>query len=94
MFKATLYILTIVSMFFFAGWEMRLRRRLTDEALEQQHESVREYPFTLSTIQDEFRRESILNRLPPEALSTYRVLVILKFLFLAALVVEVIVLQK
>jgi hypothetical protein len=73
---------------------MRLKRRLTDEALEQQHESVREYPYTLSTIRDEFRRESILNSLPPQALSKYRVLVILKFLFFTALVIEVIVLQK
>ncbi len=93
-FKAVLYILTIGSMFFFAGWERRLRRRLTEEGLQQQRESLREYPFDFSTIREEFRREHILMSLPPEALSRYKAVVILKFVFFAILILEVIVLQR
>ena len=92
--KIALYILTIAGAFFFAFWELRLRRRLTDEALEQQHESVSDYSDVSYGIRKEIRRESILKSLPREALVKLRIVASLKFLFAATLIVEVVLLQR
>jgi hypothetical protein len=93
-FKAALYIATLASAFFFGGWEFNLRRRLTEEALEQQHESVSDYSDITYGIKSEIRRELILRGLPREELFKMRVLASLKFLFIAILVIEVIFLQR
>jgi len=93
-FKAALFVLTFGCALFFAGWAMREKRRLTVEALEQQHESVSDYCEVFYDIKKDIRRERILRSLPPQALSKYRVLGILQFVFLAMLVLEVILLQR
>ena len=93
-FKAVLYSLTAGSMFFFGGWEMWLKRRLTEKALEQQPENVRGHWDVLYSIKKDFRCERILQNLPPEALRKYKMAVILKFLFMVILAVEVIFLQR
>lgn len=92
--KIALYILTIGSAFFFAFLESKLRHRLTDEALEQQSESVSDYSDLSYGIRKEVRRERILERIPPERLFKLRVFASLKFLFVAILIVEVIFLQR
>lgn len=73
-FKSALYILTIATMFFLGFWELRLRRRLTDEALEQQRETVSDYCDTFYGIRREIRRERLLRSLPPEVLFKLRVI--------------------
>ena len=93
-FKAVLYVLTIGSVFFFGFWEYRLRRRLTDEALEQQRESVSDYCDLSYEIQKEKRRERILNSLPRESLSKLKLIAGAKFLFFAILIVEIVLLQR
>jgi hypothetical protein len=93
-FKAALYTLTIGSAFFFAFWEWKLRRQLTDEALEQQNESISDYSDVSYGIRREVRRERIMKNLPPEELFKFRVVASLKFIFVAILIAEVIFLQK
>ncbi len=93
-FKAVLYTVTIGIAFFFGFWEWRMRRRLTDEALEQQNENVSDYSDVLYDIRKETRRERILKSLPPASLFKFRVVASLKFLFVAILVIEVIFLQR
>jgi hypothetical protein len=93
-FKAALYTLTIGSAFFFAFWEWKLRRQLTDEALKRQSESVSDYSDPSYSVRKEARRERILKSLPPEALFKFKVIASLKFLFAAILIVEVIFLQR
>jgi hypothetical protein len=93
-FKAALYTLTIGSAFFFAFWEWKLRRRLTDEALERHTESVSDYSDALYGIRKETRRHRILKSLPPEALFKLRAVASFKFLFVAILIIEVIFLQS
>lgn len=93
-FKVVLYIVTIGSAFFFAFWEWKLRRRLTDEALAQQSESVSDYSDLSYDIRREMRRERILKSLPPEAMFKLKVIASFKFLFVAVLIVEVFFLQR
>lgn len=92
--KIALYILTIGAAFFFAFWELRLRRQLTDEALEQQRESVSDYADVSYDVRKAIRRERILKSLPREVLFRLRMVVSLKFLFLAMLMFEVVFLQR
>jgi len=93
-FKVALYVMTIVCAFFFGFWELKLRRRLTDEAMWQQHEGVNDYLDASYDIRKEIRRERVLKSLPPEALFRLRLIASLKFLLIAILVIEVIVLQR
>lgn len=92
--KIALYVLTLGTALFFAFWEMSLRRRLTDEALEQQRESVSDHSDVLYDMRKEIRRERILKSLPRKDLFKLRVVVSLKFLFLAVLLFEVVLLQR
>lgn len=92
--KIALCLLTLGIAFFFAFWELRLRRRLTDEALEQQRESVSDHSDVLYDIRRDIRRERILKSLPCDVLFKLRVVVSLKFLFLAILLFEVILLRR
>lgn len=92
-FKTALYILTIASLFSFGLWEWKLKRQLTDEFLEQQHESVSDID-SFYEIRRNFKREHILKSLPREALFKLRVVVSLKFLFFVILIIEVAFLQR
>ena len=92
--KIALYILTIATMLFLGFWEHRLRRRLTDEALEQQHETVSDYCDIFYGVRKEIRRERLLKTLPPEVLFKLKVIAGLKFLFFAILGIEVFFLQR
>jgi len=88
------YALTSASALLFAFWEVRLRRQLTEPALAQQHESVSDYADLSYDIRQEIRRERVLTNLPPGVKFRLKVIAGLKFLFLAILVVEVIILQR
>jgi hypothetical protein len=92
-FKVALYVLTIAISFFFGLWELRLKRQLTDEALAPQREDVSELD-PLYELRRGFRRERILRSLPRETISKLRIVVTLKFVCVAILVVEVILLQR
>jgi hypothetical protein len=90
--KAAVYALTIAGALFFAFWELRVRRQLTDERLGN-HESVSDIDSFYESRRD-FERERILRSLPPEALFKYRAITTMKFLLAVALVIEVFVLQR
>jgi hypothetical protein len=92
--KTALYTLTIGFAFFFASWELKLRRRLTDDALDQQNENVSDYADVSYGIRREVRRERIKKSLPAEILFKLRIVASLKFLFVAILIAEVIFLQR
>jgi hypothetical protein len=77
---------------FFASWELRLRRRLTDGAV-QPVERVSNIGF-INNVSEQFRRERVLRDLPKDKLFMLRRVAMLKFLFVAILIVEVIVLQR
>jgi hypothetical protein len=90
--KSAMYVATIAAAFFFAFWELKIRRRLTDGALPS-----RESPSGLGVLNDvskQITRERVLRNLPRERLSKYRTVVALKFVFVALLIVEVLVLQR
>jgi hypothetical protein len=90
--KILIYCVTIAAMFFFASWEMRLKRRLTEDALQTPRDVV---DFgVLDALSDRMERERFLKSLPPEKLFKFRVVMGLKFLFIAMLIIEVICLQK
>jgi len=89
-FKLVLYVLSGGLVFFFGAREYKLRDELTESALQQ-----REMFGLVETgqITEQFKRRGILNSLPPEARAPYKRAVILKFGFLALLIVEVCILQ-
>ena len=77
---------------FFAYWELRLKRQLTDDPLAPVERAI-DFGIT-DELSDRLRRERILRELPKQALFKFRLAVALKFLFLAILIAEVIVLQR
>jgi hypothetical protein len=92
--KIAIFVPTIAAGFFFAFWETKIRRRLTDDALDQQPETISDIQDMFYGMRRERRRERILTSLPPEMRSKYDKVVALKFLFFAILIVEVFVLQR
>jgi len=90
--KIALYCVTSAAALFFAFREQKLRRALTDEEF-QPSKNVGDFGV-LNDLSEEMQRERILRALPPQALRKYRMAVGLKFLFVAILIAEVIVLQK
>ncbi len=77
---------------FFAFWEDRLKRQLTDSATKPV-----EWVSDLGIMHDlaeRMRRERVLRDLPRQALRKFRMVVILKFLFVAILIAEVLILQR
>jgi hypothetical protein len=92
-FKAVLYVLTAGSALVFGFWEFKLRDQLTDEKLEQQDERPSDYGL-LYGLKRQLRREGILRNFPPETRSKYKMIVGLKFFFMAILIAEVIILQR
>jgi hypothetical protein len=91
-FKIALYLLTIGSVFFFAFLEMKFKDQLTGDA-PQQYENVSDFGV-LSDLSKRLGRERFLRTLPRDMLFRYRAAVTLKFLFVAILVAEVLVLQR
>jgi hypothetical protein len=91
-FKFALYVLTLGIAFFFGFWELRLKHQLTDEALEQ-HQGVSDYGV-LHGLSRKIRRERLLKNLAPDLRFKLRMLAILKLVFLAILIVEVILFQR
>lgn len=92
MLKFTIYSLTITLAMFFAFWELRLKRQLTDGV-----PPTSEVPSELGVMNDlseRMSRERMIGDLPKETLTKLRTIVALKFLFVAILILEVIVLQK
>jgi hypothetical protein len=89
--KALAYSITILIAVFFGFWELRLKEQLTDAAVEP---SKMVSDFGTVDLSDRLRRERALSDLPKQALFKLRMVVMLKFLFAAMLVAEVIVLQR
>jgi hypothetical protein len=89
--KTVVYGLTTAAMFFFAIWELQIRRKLTDGVL-QSDEIPPNFGFS-SDFSKEINRERILRSLSRERLFKYRSVKVLKFVFFALLFVEVLVLQ-
>ena len=90
--KAIVYVTTITLMMFFAAWELRLKRRLTDSAIGPP-QGVADLGV-LGALSERMQRERIMSSLPKEKLRTYRRVVALKFLCFACLIIEVIILQR
>ena len=90
--KVALYLLTFAGALYSAYWEERIKRELTDGAVEQRV-NVSDIGF-LNDLLNEIRRERYLYRLPPDTLRKYRRVVQLKFLFAGVLILEVIFLHK
>lgn len=84
-FKIVLYVTTFAGAFFFGFQERKLRNGLTDDVLRGAGSGQ---------IAEQFNRQHILNTLSPEVLVPLRRATILKFVFLALLVVDVFILQS
>ncbi len=90
--KVFVYSLTLALAMFFAFWELRLKRQLTDSALTP---NTRPSEFgVVNDLSERMSRERVIAALPREALTKLRTVVALKFLFVAILIVEVVVLQR
>ena len=79
-------------MMFLGFWELRLKRRLTDSAL-QPPQGVADLG-ALGALSESMQRERIMSSLPKEKLRTYRRVTVLKLLCFACLVIEVLLLQR
>jgi hypothetical protein len=98
--KVVTYSVTLAAAMFCGYWELRLKRELTDDA-PQLPVRPSDSGF-LSNIADKLRRSDIADRmrrelymdLPEQALAKYHRAVVLKFVFAAILVAEVIILQR
>lgn len=89
--KAVTYSATIAAAMFFGFWELRLKRQLTDTALEL---SKAVSDFGIVNLSERLKREEILRGLPKQAKFKLRTVVILKFVFIAILIMEVVILQR
>jgi hypothetical protein len=91
MLKSFIYVTTIALMMFFGFWELRLKRRLTESAL-QPPQGVTGLGV-LGALSGRMQRERIMSSLPKEKLRTYRRVMLLKLLCFASLIIEVLILQ-
>ena len=89
--KALTYGVAILVDMFFGFWELRLKEQLTDTVVQR---SKMVSDFGAVDLSDRLRRERTLGDLPKQALFKLRMIVMLKFLFVAILVAEVGVLQR
>jgi hypothetical protein len=90
--KVATYGATIVIVMFFGFWELRMRRELTDKLLpppERASDLGLLYDFS-----EQIKRDKTLRSLPKQALFKLRMVGLLKFVFFAILIAEVIILQK
>jgi hypothetical protein len=90
--KVVTYCTTIAAAMFFAFWELRLKRQLTDSAI-QPVERVSDLGI-MNDLSERMRRERVLRELPKQRLFKFRMVVMFKFLFVAILIAEVLILQK
>jgi hypothetical protein len=79
-------------MMFFGFWELRLKRRLTDSAL-QPPQGVADLGV-LGALSERMQRERIMSSLPKEKLRIYRRVMVLKLLCFACLIIEVLLFQR
>lgn len=77
---------------FFAFWELRLKRQLTNGATQPANRGSA--LGITNDLSDRMRREQILKELPKQRVSKLRTVVMLKFLFVAVLIAEVLILQR
>ena len=91
-FRVVVYCSTIAVALFFAFWELRLKDQLSDETL-QPSKHISDIGV-LNDLAERAKRERFLRDLPQQALKKVRIVVGLKFLFVALLIVEIIVLQR
>ena len=89
--KIVIYSVTALCAMSFGFWELSLKRRLTDNAVEP---SKMVSDFGVINLSERLRRERILKELPKEATFKYRMVVMFKLLFVAILIAEVFILQK
>lgn len=92
MLKVVTYGSTFTAAMFFASREVKLKRQLTDAAIPPVKQ-VSDLGFA-NDIREELKRQQALRELPKEQLFKYRVAVLCKFLFMAMLIAEVLVLQR
>jgi hypothetical protein len=90
--KLVIYSVTIAVAMFFAFWELRLKRQLTD-GVSSRSGMISELGV-MHDLSERMERERALGDLPKAALAKFRTVVALKFLFVGLLIVEVIVLQR
>ena len=92
--KCIVYSVTIVLAMYFGYWELRLKAQLTDKELTDKEWGGISDPTILGDFAERIRRELVLKTLPKKARAKFNRAVALKFLFLALLVIEVLVLQN
>lgn len=90
-FKVITYSVTIAAAMFFAFWELRLKRQLTDSAVQPTEKVI---DFGVINLSERIRREQALRDLPRQALFKFRMVVMFKFLFVALLIAEVVIIQR
>jgi hypothetical protein len=77
---------------FFGFWELRLKRHLTDPAVQPPQGAVD--GGVIDALSERMQRERIMRSLPKEKLRTYRKVMILKILCFVCLIIEVLLLQR
>jgi hypothetical protein len=92
-FKIAIYVLTFAMASFFGFWELKLKRQLTDELLDQQHKNVSDID-SFYELRRDIRRERVLKSLLPEVRFKLRLVMSLKLVFAVALVIAVLILQR
>ena len=90
--KILIYSATIAAGLLFGFWELKLKHQLTDDAL---HPPARVDDLSIvNDLSERMKRERFLRTLPRQKLQKIKLVVGLKFLFVALLIIEVIVLQR
>ena len=90
--KGVTYTVTLALALLCAFWELRMKRQLSDKAIEAS--GYKNASGSLNDMSEKIERERLLSTVPKEDLKALRAIVVLKFVFVAVLIVEVIVLQK
>ncbi len=90
--KAAIYCVTIAAVMFFGFWELRLKRQLTDGALQRSNKIID--VGIMDDLSDRIRREQTLKELPKRERSQLRMVVMSKLVLIAALIAEVLILQR
>jgi hypothetical protein len=92
MLKVVTYCATIAAAMFFAFWELRLKRRLTEDSM-QPAERVSDLGV-MNDLSRRMRREQVLRNLPKQAIFKLRSVIMFKFLSVAILIAEVLLFQR
>ena len=83
---------TSLGVFLSAFWEMKIKRDLTHDAFEEARRNGFKLP--LGSIRESMKREEILKSLPAASRSRQKLLSLIKFGFILALLLEVLILQR